>query len=514
MSNSNNKNRKMKNKYIKIFCIAIVSAMTFTACDEGFEDLNKNPNALIDPAPKSMFTLAEIYIDGQDYSNTRGNNGYAAQIVQHFSSLGGPGSKYTYSSEYSGSLFGESYGKGLNQILQLMSVLPETAENSNMIQACRIMKVFMFQKLTDTYGEVPYFEAGQGFNGNIFAPKYDTQQVIYNDLLKELDEAGDALDANKPFVGNADLFYQSDVAKWKKFANSLMLRVAMRLSKVDPAKSKQYVEKAFAKGVFNSNIDSAVLKHDAGPQGVRTNSITSSWVRNDLNGGESNIKYSKTFIDLLKNTNDPRLRVYAKLEASGNNNPADQQGLANDAKEFPGGDKKLFSDPNTSTVLRLDAPTLIMSYAEVQFLLAEAAAKGWNVSGTAQQHYEDGVKGAMEILSIFGDKVPAVTIAEYNDYITAHPFKATGTEAEKIEQIITQKWIVLLFNGFEAFSEWRRTGYPVLVPVDDPLGETNGTIPRRLIYDQSELITNGANYKEAIQRQGLDLMTTRIWWDK
>lgn len=514
MSNSNNKNRKMKNKYIKIFCIAIVSAMTFTACDEGFEDLNKNPNALIDPAPKSMFTLAEIYIDGQDYSNTRGNNGYAAQIVQHFSSLGGPGSKYSYSSEYSGSLFGESYGKGLNQILQLMSVLPETAENSNMIQACRIMKVFMFQKLTDTYGEVPYFEAGQGFNGNIFAPKYDTQQVIYNDLLKELDEAGDALDANKPFVGNADLFYQSDVAKWKKFANSLMLRVAMRLSKVDPAKSKQYVEKAFAKGVFNSNIDSAVLKHDSGPQGVRTNPITSSWVRNDLNGGESNIKYSKTFIDLLKNTNDPRLRVYAKLEASGNNNPADQQGLANDAKEFPGGDKKLFSDPNTSTVLRLDAPTLIMSYAEVEFLLAEAAAKGWNVSGTAQQHYEDGVKGAMQILSIFGDKVPAVTIAEYNDYITANPFKATGTEAEKIEQIITQKWIVLLFNGFEAFSEWRRTGYPVLVPVNDPLGETDGTIPRRLIYDQSELITNGANYKEAIQRQGLDLMTTRIWWDK
>ena len=216
----------------------------------------------------------------------------------------------------------------------------------------------------------------------------------------------------------------------------------------------------------------------------------------------------------MKNTNDPRLRIYAKLEASGDNNPAHQQGLANDAKEFPGGDKKLFSDPNTSTVLRLDAPTLIMSYAEVEFLLAEAAVKGWNVSGTAQQHYEDGVKGAMQGLTIFGDKVPAVTTAEYDAYIAAYPFKATGTEAQKIEQIITQKWIVLLFNGFEAFSEWRRTGYPVLVPVNDPLGDTNGIIPRRLIYDQTELITNGANYKEAIQRQGLDLMTTRIWWDK
>lgn len=504
----------MKNKFIQLFCIAIVSAMTLASCDKGFEELNKNPNALIDPAPKSMFTLAEIYIDGQDFSNTRANIAYAEQMIQHLASLGGPGSSYTYSSEYSGSLFGESYGKGLNQIFQLMSVLPDTPENSNMIQACRIMKVFMFQKLTDTYGEVPYFEAGKGYNGNIFAPKYDTQQAIYNDLLKELDEAGDALDANKAFVGNADLFYQSDVARWKKFANSLMLRVAMRLSKVDPAKSKQYVEKAFAKGVFSSNIDSAVLKHDPSPQGVRTNPITSSWVSNDLKGGDTNIKYSKTFIDLLKNTNDPRLRIYAKLEATGDNDPAHQQGLANDANEFPGGDKKLFSDPNTSTVLRLDAPTLIMSYAEVQFLLAEAAAKGWNVSGTAQQYYENGVKGAMQILTIFGDKVPAVTTAEYDTYMAAHPFNAAGTEAQKMEQIITQKWIVLLFNGFEAFSEWRRTGYPVLVPVNDPVGETNGTIPRRLIYDQSELITNSANYKEAIQRQGLDLMTTRIWWDK
>lgn len=504
----------MKNRYIKIFCIAIVSAMTLASCDKGFEEMNKNPNALTDPAVKSMFTLAEIYVDGQDFSNTRGNNLYAAQIVQQFSSLGGPGSKYTYSSEYSAAFFGETYGKGLNQIFQLLSVVDNTPENTNMIQALRIMKVFLFQKLTDTYGEVPYFEAGKGYNGNVFSPKYDTQEAIYNDLLKELDEAGTALDATKPFVGNADLYYQSDVARWKKLANSLMLRVAMRLSKVNPAKAKEFVEKAYSKGVFTSNDDSLVLQHDAGPPGVKTNPITSAWVRNDLNGGESNIKFSKTFIDLLKNTNDPRLRIYAKLEATGDNNPASQQGLANDAKEFPGGDKKLFSDPNTSTVLRYDAPTLIMSYAEVQFLLAEASVKGWSVGGSAQTYYDNGVRAAMNILTIFGDKVPAVTPAEYNTYITTYPFKTAGTEAEKIEQIITQKWIVLLFNGFEAFSEYRRTGYPVLVPVNDPTGDTKGTIPRRLIYDQSELITNEANYKEAIQRQGLDLMTTRIWWDK
>ena len=512
MSNSNNK--KMKNRYIKIFCTAIFSTLILASCDKGFEEMNTNPNALTEPAIKSMFTLAEIYVDGQDFSNTRGNNIYAAQIVQQFSSPGGAGSKYTYSSEYSAALFGETYGKGLNQIYQLLSVLPNTDENSNAIQALRIMKVLMYQKLTDTYGEVPYFEAGKGYNGNIFTPKYDTQEAIYNDLLKELDEAGTALDANKGFVGAADLYYQSDVTRWKKLANSVMLRVAMRLSKVNPAKAKEYVEKAVSKGVFTSNDDSLVLKHDAGPQGVRTNPITSAWVTNDLNKGESNIKFSKTFIDLLKNTNDPRLRIYAKLEATGDNNPANQQGLANDASDFPGGDKKVFSDPNTSTVLRLDAPTLIMSFAEVKFILAEAAVKGWSVGESAQKHYEDGVRAAMTILTIFGDKVPAVTNMEYNTYITTYPFKSAGTDAQKIEQIITQKWIVLLFNGFEAFSEYRRTGYPVLVPVNDPAGETNGTIPRRLIYDQSELLTNADNYQEAITRQGLDRMTTRIWWDK
>ena len=502
----------MKNQFIRLFSIAIVSAMTLSSCENGFEEMNTDPNALTTPSNKSMFTLAEVYMDGQDYSNTRANNIYAAQFVQHFASLGGPGSKYTYSGEYSGSLFGETYGKGLSQTFQLMSVLPNTSENLNMIQACRIMKVYMFQRLTDTYGEVPYFEAGKGYNGNVFSPKYDIQQVIYNDLLKELDEAGDALDASKPFVGNADLFYQGDVTKWKKMANSLMLRVAMRLSKVDAAKSKLYVEKAFAKGVFTSNDDSLILKHDPSPQGVKTNPITSSWVINDLQNGKGSTKFSKTFIDLLKNNNDPRLRIYAKLEATKDNNPAKQQGLANDANSIPGGDPTLFSDPNTSTVLRTDAPTLIMSYAEVQFFLAEAVVKGWNVTGTAKQHYEDGVKAAMEVLTIFGDKVPAVTTAEYNAYIATPGIAFDAPNA--LKQIGTQKWIVLLFNGIEAFSEYRRTGYPVLVPVNDPSGVTDGTIPRRLIYDQTELFTNNANYKDAIQRQGLDLMTTRIWWDK
>ncbi|WP_264532399.1 SusD/RagB family nutrient-binding outer membrane lipoprotein [Flavobacterium sp. N502540] len=506
----------MKNKYIKLFCTAIFAAVTLTSCDKGFEELNQNPNTTTVPQLKSMFTLAEVYTNGQDYSNTRGNIIYAEQMIQHFVSPGSSGTIYSLNNAASGALFDEAYGKfGLGHIFQLMSVMPNTPENSNMIQACRIMKVILFQKLTDTYGDVPYFDAGKGYTDKLFFPKYDTQQAIYNDMLKELDEAGDALDAAKPFVGNADLYYKSDVTKWKKFANSLMLRVAMRLSKIDPAKAKQFVEKAYAKGVFSANDDSAVLNYDlAASSNVTTNPITSTWVVTNLDAGKGLTKFSKTFIDLLQNTNDPRLRIYAKIEATGNNNPASQKGVAPDATGFGTGGATSFSDPNTSTVLRINAPAIIMSYAEIQFILAEAAAKGWNVGGTAQKYYEGGVKAAMDILKIFGDKVPAVTTTEYDAYMAANPFKVAGTEAQKIEQIITQKWIVLLFNGFEAFAEYRRTGYPALVPVNAVGGETQGTIPRRFIYSMSEPISNTVNYQEAVKRQGPDLLTTRIWWDK
>lgn len=501
----------MKNKLIPYIGALLLGVFSLSSCDNGFEEMNENPNAVLKPDPKSMFTLAEVYMNGQDYSHTRTNNLYTSQFVQHFAQPGSSGSIYVWSGSLSGAIFGETYGKGLNQTFQLMSVIPQTDEYANMNQACRIMKAYMFQRLTDAYGEIPYFEAGKGYNGNIFAPKYDTQKAIYDDLLKELDQASDALDASKPFVTNADLFYKGDIAKWKKFANSLLLRVAMRISNVDPALSKQYVEKAVAKGVFDSNEDNLILQHEANPQGVKTNPITSTWVIKELNGGDCNIKYSKTFIDQLKNNNDPRLRILAKLEATGDNNPAHQEGLDNGALEFPnGGNKKLISDPNTSTVLRTDAPTIIMHNAEVQFLLAEAAQKGWNVNGTTKVFYENGVKSAMQMLTVFGNKVPSVTDAEYNTYITARPFDVS----KALEQIGTQKWISLLFNGYEAYAEYRRTGFPILTPVNHPGSETNGTIPRRLIYDQSELITNPSNYKEAIQRQGPDLLTTRIWWDK
>jgi hypothetical protein len=512
----------MKNNFIKYISTGIGCILVLASCDKGFEDLNKNPNAYVTPDVNSIFSLSEVVMNGGDYENHRANLIYASEIVQHFASFGYTGDKYTYSPEWSGAFFGSTYSNGIKETSQLLSVIPNTPEFVNKRSAVRIMKAYMFHRLTDLYGDVPYFDAGKGYTGLILKPKYDKQQDIYADLLKELDESAQALDGSKPFFGSSDLFYGGDVTKWKKFSYSLMLRLGMRLSKVDPVNAQKYVAKAIAGGVFQSNADNLVLNHATGPDGINRNPYTSPYIQQDLQNGTNGTKLGKTFIDQLQGTSDPRLRIYARLENSGDNTPANQKGLPNGYTAgtitthpswIPATGLKAYSDPNTLTVLRQDAPDIIMSYAEVQLLLAEAAVRTWD-PGNAQTYYNNGVKAAMQMLTVYGNAVAPVSDVEVTDYLTANPFMAAGTNAVKFNQIATQKWIALFFNGLEAFADFRRTGYPALTPVVFPSNQLPvGTFPRRLIYDESEKVNNTANYNAAISQQGADNFVTRVWWD-
>lgn len=511
----------MKNNLIKYLSTGLGCILVLTSCDKGFEDLNKDPNAYVTPDVNSVFSLSEVYMNGQDYENHRANLIYTSEMVQHFASFTYSGDKYDYSKEWSGAFFGSTYSNGVKHTVQLLSTIPNTPENANKRSAVRIMKAYLFHRLTDLYGDVPYFDAGKGATDLILKAKYDKQQDIYADLLKELDESAQALDASKPFFGSSDLFYSGDVAKWKKFSYSLMLRLGMRLSKVDPAKAQLWVAKAIAGGVFQSNADNLVLNHESGPQGINNNPYTAPYLQQDLHSGNGSTKLGKTFIDQLKNTSDPRLRIYARIESTGDNTPASQKGLPNGYTSgtitthpsWTAAGIKGYSDPNTLTVLRLDAPDIIMSYAEVQFLLAEAAVRGWD-AGNAQTYYNNGVTAAMKMLTVYGNAVAPVSDAEITAYLVANPFNSIGTNAAKLNQIGTQKWVALFFNGLEAFAEFRRTGYPVLTPVNFPGNLTGGTVPRRLIYDETERVNNTANYNAAITQQGSDEFTTRVWWDK
>jgi hypothetical protein len=387
--------------------------------------------------------------------------------------------------------------------------------------------VLIFHRITDIYGDVPYSEAGMGYYKRIFKPKYDLQKDIYADMLKELDEAVTKLDASKD-VSTGDLFFNGDIGKWKRFAYSLMMRLGMRLTKVDVNTAKAWVEKAAAGGPMTSNTDNAFVKHDASGGRPTVNRIAQVL---NLPYEIPYVRWSKTFIDFLKTNNDPRLGVLAEIPPpapnsdvlgfAGDQTPANQLGMPNgydltggatDISKAPGypGTWYKYSRPINRFYGKMDGITMILTYAETELMLAEAKQRGWNVPGTADAHYNAGVKAAMTMMSQW-DAAAVVTDAQANTYLAAHPYVA----ANGLEMINTQYWVATVFNDYETFANWRRSGFPVLTPVNYPGNATGGTIPRRLIYPQGEASTNAENYKAAVDRLGgTDKMTLRVWWDK
>jgi hypothetical protein len=310
----------------------------------------------------------------------------------------------------------------------------------------------------------------------------------------------------------------------------------MRLVKVDANSAKTWAEKAAAGGVMSSIEDNAFVVHD--PTGGRPTVNRISQVF-EANGGErAQVKWSRTFIDFLVENDDPRLPVLAEVAPvnedgvtdytygeEGDNDPSIQVGLPNgynlgapvpvaSAPNYPGavGTDVLgnYSRPRPY-LLRLNSPTFIMNYAEVELLLAEARLRGFNVGGTAAEHYNAGVRAAMESLSQYDAKA-AIDPEAIDAYLAAHPF----VEADGMEMINTQFWAATILNDYETFANWRRTGFPVLTPVVHPNGGTGGVIPRKMLYPISEASNNKANFEAALSRLpgGVDNMLSRVWWDQ
>jgi hypothetical protein len=382
--------------------------------------------------------------------------------------------------------------------------------------------------LTDEYGAIPYTEGGAGFTDQIFFPKYDEQQNIYPKLIQEFTEAGAAL-ITTGTIENADVLYSGNIAQWKKFANSLLLRAGMRLSKVDPAKAAQVVQAAVAGGVIMTNADNAMMRHDPNFQ---------SPIGGMLNSTEAaNFYLAKPFVDQLKNTNDPRLSAIAiryKGATSGGTtgsgqNPANGSTAAADQIGMPIGFDNAtitaratadglasyydYSQVDRRRMAKPTAPTFFVTAAQTQLLLAEARVRGWITTGTAAQYYADGIKAHMDQMALY-DAGAAVAPAARDAYVAANPL-VPGTE---LQQINTQYWIASFLNGYEAFANFRRSGFPALTP--NSYGQPgnpdvpNGTFIRRVTYPTSELSVNTENLNAALAKQGPDKLSTRVWWDK
>jgi hypothetical protein len=378
------------------------------------------------------------------------------------------------------------------------------------------MKAMVFERLTDAYGDIPYSQSGLGYYDRIYSPKYDRQKDIYTDLLKEVEEATDSLDENAD-IPTGDMFYsaKSDpIAYWRRFGNTLLLRMAMRLTKVDPATVQAYVTKVQGK-TMTSNDDNALVPHNSDGGLITQNRIAVCFAPEGI---RQYGKLSKTFVDYLQNNNDPRLPVLSELP-DGTTDPAAQAGLPNGYDEsastttgithYPGylGSTALYSQPATPLV-DYSAPSFILTYAESELLLADAAAR-WGI-GDAATHYENGVLAAITELSAYGT-ASAISDADAQAYYDSNPYDP----ANGLEMINTQFWAATFFNEYEAWSNWRRTGFPVLTPVNYHGNVTQGTIPRRLAYPLSERQSNTANYNAAVTASlpNGDNLTSRIWWD-
>lgn len=395
---------------------------------------------------------------------------------------------------------------------------------SNMYNMARIYQTYVFMILTDEFGDIPYTDGGAGLVKGALFPKYDRQQDIYPLLIQELKEAAAALNTTA-VIETGDILYAGDVAKWKKFAYSLLLRAGMRLSKVDPTMAQSTVQAAVAGGVITANADNAYIRHDAN---------YTQPIGNTLNGGEAaNFYLAKPFADQLKNTADPRLTAIAiryvgatsgagQTVAIGTTDPTKQIGMpigkdngtivaaatADGLASFYD-----YSQVDRRRMLKIFSPVFLVTAAQSKLLLAEARFRGWITTGSAAQYFADGISAHMDQMTVY-DMNSAVSTEARDTYVAATPL----TAGNELEQINTQYWIASFLNGPEAFANFRRSGFPNLTP--NPYGQPsnpdvpNGTFIRRLTYPTSELSVNIENVNEAISRQGPDKLSTRIWWDK
>jgi hypothetical protein len=372
--------------------------------------------------------------------------------------------------------------------------------------------------ITDTYGSIPYDEGGKGYFGQIFFPTYQSQQEIYPRIIEELRSAADGLDASK--ATNSDVLYNGDIAKWKKFGYSLLLRAGMRLSKVDAATAKSTVAAALAGGVILLNADNAVVRHDG-------NNVNNT--ANVLNSTEAaNFFLAKPFVDALQSNDDPRLSAIAiryvgassgagQTPAVGTTNPDNQYGLPMGSTDgdadisgatLPGGGKRYaYSQLDRRRMAKTTSPLFIVTAAQNNLLLAEARLLDFITTGTVLDYFTEGIKAHMDQMASF-DPGSAIAAGDRDVYVASRVPLLVGNE---VEQIGYEYWIASFLNGQEAWANFRRTGYPEL-QVNPFSGKTVDFITR-LPYPPSEYVVNNNNVQAALVDQGPDNLDGRVWWD-
>ncbi|MCA0236850.1 MAG: SusD/RagB family nutrient-binding outer membrane lipoprotein [Bacteroidetes bacterium] len=488
-------------KYTTLKSLLLCGMLAFMAgCTKDFDDINTNPNA--PTSVNSGLLLPQIQRDmiGSLLGETWGIGNI---VIQHTAK-----NQFVNEDRY---LWGEINGiwnavydnmRDVNNIL----IQSEDKNEKNYQGIALVMRAWMFSLATDAYGDIPYSEAIKAKEG-INYTKYDSQEDIYNGILNDLKEANNILGTTGEVVAG-DIIYGGDVAKWKKLANSLRIRYLMRISgkrDVGP-ELREIVTNTTASPIFESNADNAVytFKSTAPDQFPLYSSRIGSF---------NEFRASKTLLDTLVDLGDPRMPVFFRPTPSteGSSSPV-YVGIPNglndvDALQYNGGPQfqsrigSLFYENSISTQGLAIAKGVIMTYAELQFFLAEAAEKGL-IGSSAQAYYENGVNASF---AFYGLTAPA-------NYFALPDVAYAGTKEQKLHKIGFQKWVSLYFQGLEAWFDWRRTGIPALKP--GPSNQNGDKIPVRFRYPIIEQSLNAEGYQGAISRQGPDDLNSKMWYLK
>ncbi len=553
-----------QSKYITI--ITMACALFFASCsDEYMENMNTDPSKAATIDPNAQLTTAQLQTYG-DLSMMEIYRNYHYAFTQQLMGCWNTtnyGGRHTLDNNEMSRIWTSFYTQSLKNIIDAQYRTAEDAEKVNINSVLRIYRVYLMSIITDTYGDAPFSEAGLGFLEGKFNPKYDKQEDIYNAFFLELEDAVNKIDPTKDKV-TGDLIYAGDVTKWQQLANSLRLRFAMRISNVNPTKAQTEFENALAAngGVITDASSDALIKYmtiafsfgQEAYSDYRGNSLSQLLFGNDPANNPSYL--CSTFFNQLYNSGDPRTfkisRCYydGLMSATSPDNRVDitqemiEKGIAFSPRDpgayswepWPTGyDSDICAElavnnPSvTATMarevepklannfLKSDNPGVVMTSAEVKFLMAEATVKKWNVgSVSAEDLYKQGVRAAMDFLTDnYG--CTATTDAEFDAFIQDKG--AFGhTDNQKLEAINTQAWILHFTNPAECWANVRRSGYPKLKsPAEYGFGQylTGGTeIPVRLCYPVLESSYNKKSYNEAIERMGgTDNWHSLLWWD-
>jgi hypothetical protein len=537
---------KIYNK-LRNLSLLVLTMLLVDACTDDFKEQNTNPALLSEELVTPEFLLSGVQLGAGSGLGAADAGNYAGMTVR--------GDNAPFVDHFDDGAWYSNYTSRSNNLAAIIRKTKDDPDLVNKKAIARIMKVWLYAQTTDIYGDIPYSEANKSPVEAITNPTYDTQEDIYVDFFKELKEAAAELDDTKESYGNADLYYGGDVSKWKKFANSLRLRLALRVRYVDAQMSASNMSDLQESDLITSRADDAVI-------------FSANDIEAHRNGGYTRIKngpdpadrqeyvahqlVGHALLDALVGSSspsdplDPRTKVLAdSATLDGSTLVPPHAAFGYRAQPLLGNvpveTKYPYGSGSTSIfslfwyVPVIEQP--IMRSSEVYFALAEAALFNLR-AGDPDTYFKQGIEASIEEVRdlydngkdqmpellelVYGPGFDTESFLEYKEpkqseidaFLASPATTLTGSDEAKLEQIIDQKMIALYPNELEGWSEWRRTGYPRVLVAANEQSTFHGVSPRRQHYPNSEALINSANYSTALGRMGgTDDMMKRVWWD-